>query len=546
MTTNFSRAVTAALEEATAALAALSPEPPRREPVWLSDGSKASDLAGTALGLGTSVYGAAAAVLAGKVEGSAHEVNFLLAEFEGKAVRRVRTPAGVRRFGQPIGTIIVRDGTYRLENIREIESDYEGYSKLQGSDGSIWYTAKRGDVWRLYDKDENYWEYDSEEELLEELDDELAPPRPVESTHELNRAERRIVKAELARLPDRDPGFALNGNTLEVYDTLKARAVLGRVANRADQGKADALLDRIKFTNSDVERAKQSNADVELPKDHSRRAQRMMDAIAPVLENGSVLSDATSEQRKIDQLANEIAADLSDYYIKRKDPNSRGKAGSSLKRAQEKYETFKRLQESKPEEPKRKPGLPSRSQMLQRARALDSVANYGPNYERSVRDDLNVFRRMMEDGNRDEEALYWLESAEKNKRRRDAEIEAAKTRKRQEEEANARARAADPLAYEVTRPVKRGQNGRIKLNNGNEYEVERTGGVLATLTLIDVETGKRYETQAGSTVLTATQRLKDLTDKMKQLIAQAEAEKAALAPAPEPEPKPKRTPRKKA
>lgn len=91
-----------------------------------------------------------------------------------KVVRFVRTPEGERRFGQPIGTIIVRDKN-PLKNIRFVPSEFREYSKLEGVDGSTWYMGKESDNrWYLYEGDnDSGWSYPTQEALLEDLDSDL-------------------------------------------------------------------------------------------------------------------------------------------------------------------------------------------------------------------------------------------------------------------------------------------------------------------------------------------------------------------------------------
>lgn len=52
---------------------------------------------------------------------------------EEKVVRHVRTPAGVRRYNQPIGSIIVADR--KLRNLTGLDSIYDGWDRAKGSDG---------------------------------------------------------------------------------------------------------------------------------------------------------------------------------------------------------------------------------------------------------------------------------------------------------------------------------------------------------------------------------------------------------------------------
>lgn len=64
---------------------------------------------------------------------------------ETKVVRRVRTRAGARRFGQPIGSIIVRDGARPLAGLRLQDSDYDGWDKIKGSNGKTYYVGQDED-----------------------------------------------------------------------------------------------------------------------------------------------------------------------------------------------------------------------------------------------------------------------------------------------------------------------------------------------------------------------------------------------------------------
>lgn len=93
-------------------------------------------------------------------------------ETQVKVVRHVRTPAGVRRFGQPIGSIIVRDR--KLRNLIGLEPEYDGWDRAKGSDDkeySIGYDdeldkwiATEGDSW------DPVVEAGSEDEIWDALD----------------------------------------------------------------------------------------------------------------------------------------------------------------------------------------------------------------------------------------------------------------------------------------------------------------------------------------------------------------------------------------
>lgn len=92
---------------------------------------------------------------------------------EAKTVRRVATPAGQRRFGQPIGSIIVADR--RLRNITIAEPEFDGWDVVKGKDGNT-YSAGFDDEtgkWIATEGTESWdavVEADSEEELFDRLD----------------------------------------------------------------------------------------------------------------------------------------------------------------------------------------------------------------------------------------------------------------------------------------------------------------------------------------------------------------------------------------
>lgn len=89
---------------------------------------------------------------------------------EKKAVRHVRTAAGVRRFGQPLGSVIVGDGKNPLKNLKEVESEYDGFNKYKAR-GKTYYTHKNGDHFEAVDQDDRVIASNaSEEDLLKDLD----------------------------------------------------------------------------------------------------------------------------------------------------------------------------------------------------------------------------------------------------------------------------------------------------------------------------------------------------------------------------------------
>jgi len=60
---------------------------------------------------------------------------------ETKVMRIVRTVGGARRFGQPKGSIIVRDGQNPLDALVALPNDREGYEKVADQDGNVYYVG---------------------------------------------------------------------------------------------------------------------------------------------------------------------------------------------------------------------------------------------------------------------------------------------------------------------------------------------------------------------------------------------------------------------
>jgi 2'-5' RNA ligase len=86
-----------------------------------------------------------------------------------KVIRRVRTAAGVRRFGQPIGSVIVGDGT-KLSNLKTVDSEYDGYEKYTRGGKAI-YVHKSGGKYEAVDENDNVIaSHANQESLLKELD----------------------------------------------------------------------------------------------------------------------------------------------------------------------------------------------------------------------------------------------------------------------------------------------------------------------------------------------------------------------------------------
>lgn len=139
---------------------------------------------------------------------------------EFKAIRRVRTPAGVRRYKQPIGSIIVRDGV--LGSLELMEPEFDGWEKVRSK-----YTNHTYDLG--YDDERDKWiatetgkwkplvEADSEEDLYLMLDDKLTEPfrKPGQLLAPRKKYERvgKNTRDEIADI------IAGNGNTLvDNYD----------------------------------------------------------------------------------------------------------------------------------------------------------------------------------------------------------------------------------------------------------------------------------------------------------------------------------------
>lgn len=92
---------------------------------------------------------------------------------ESKTVRHVRTPAGEAHFGQPVGSIIVRDGAKPLAHLRAVRSDYRGWDKVIGDDGNTYYTSKdenTGNYVAVGADDYVVAEHPKEEDLYRALD----------------------------------------------------------------------------------------------------------------------------------------------------------------------------------------------------------------------------------------------------------------------------------------------------------------------------------------------------------------------------------------
>lgn len=93
------------------------------------------------------------------------------AGFEYK-VRRVRTPAGVKRFSQPIGSIITSKGT-KLANLKLLDPVYKGMDLVEGKKGERYDVGKTKSGWAAYkhkDRSKPVAEAEKEDELFVALD----------------------------------------------------------------------------------------------------------------------------------------------------------------------------------------------------------------------------------------------------------------------------------------------------------------------------------------------------------------------------------------
>jgi 2'-5' RNA ligase len=96
---------------------------------------------------------------------------------ESKVIRRVRTPAGQRRYRQPIGSIIVRDGL--LRNLELAEPQYEGWESVRDRNTGTEYSIGQDDDGNWIATTGDSWDpvvsADNEQDLYLILDDRLTP-----------------------------------------------------------------------------------------------------------------------------------------------------------------------------------------------------------------------------------------------------------------------------------------------------------------------------------------------------------------------------------
>lgn len=94
-------------------------------------------------------------------------------DMEEKAVRHVRTAGGVRKYKQPIGSVIIADGR-SLPHLKVTgDSDYEGWVKAKGTDGKDYEVGQEEGKWYATGAggwDEIIAEGSSEEDVYKKLD----------------------------------------------------------------------------------------------------------------------------------------------------------------------------------------------------------------------------------------------------------------------------------------------------------------------------------------------------------------------------------------
>ena len=139
-----------------------------------------------------------------------------VAPLEEKAIRRVRTPAGVARFKQPIGSIIIAG--LRLPNVRLLEPIYDGWELVQGKNRKKYDVGKDEDgQWRAYGSggwDDIVAEDPDEEKLFLKLNDLASGPKrktttPAKKSKTQAPAEPQVANAGKipTDLPDGRPGL---------------------------------------------------------------------------------------------------------------------------------------------------------------------------------------------------------------------------------------------------------------------------------------------------------------------------------------------------
>lgn len=78
--------------------------------------------------------------------------DILTNNIDTKRIRMVRTAAGVRKFSQPQGSIIVTDGQAPLDGLVALPNDVPGFEKIAARNGAIFYVGNAGkNKWVVYD-----------------------------------------------------------------------------------------------------------------------------------------------------------------------------------------------------------------------------------------------------------------------------------------------------------------------------------------------------------------------------------------------------------
>lgn len=113
----------------------------RAIPEWNGDGTEVTTIKQAAVAMCLPEDVAAIHVLEAKDASDA-----LREDAEQKVIRRVRTPAGKKRFGQPIGSIIVRDGAKPLTHLRAVDDVYDNGITVQGTNGKTYHLTKDEDA----------------------------------------------------------------------------------------------------------------------------------------------------------------------------------------------------------------------------------------------------------------------------------------------------------------------------------------------------------------------------------------------------------------
>jgi DNA topoisomerase I len=130
---------------------------------------------------------------------------------DSKAVRHVRTEAGVRHYQQPIGSVIVRDGNAPLSNLFSVDSDaWPGWERVRDSEGNGYWIGRydgEDDYVAVDDNDNVVASSGSEEDTYVQLDSsvpqwvETAEPKKigVQGMHAASPGEREEVGKRLGK-----------------------------------------------------------------------------------------------------------------------------------------------------------------------------------------------------------------------------------------------------------------------------------------------------------------------------------------------------------